>query len=743
MDASLLTSATTRPLALRWRLDLQVHRQRYQERDSWVVKDPLRLKYYRFEEEELWLLQQLDGKATLDDLQRRFQRKFTPQQVSPRDIHRLIGQAHRSGLLAADEAGQGTVLLQRRQAEQRRRLWSLPGELLSLRLRGFDPDRLLATLDRYVGWIFRWPAVVLCLIAVVMAATSIASHWEQFWLRLPSSQEFFGPTNWLALAATLAGVKILHEFGHGLACKRFGGECHEMGVMFLCLTPCLYCDVTDSWMIPSKWRRAAVGAAGMYVELWLASLATLVWWQSGPGIVHHLALNVMFVGSVSTLLFNANPLMRYDGYYILADLVEIPNLRLKGDRLFRRYVSRWLWGTRATADPFVPQRWQWLLAAYTVCSAIYRWCVAAAILWFLYQLTEPYGFKVIGQLLALAAVAGLVLRPLHGLVRYLKDAWLWERSDMKTQRAIVRLSLLGAAAIVLFCVPLPYYVRCAMRLSPDDAAAVYVDVPGQIEETLVRPGDKVQAGQPLLKLRNLDLELATAQLQTQCDTQGAKVTVLRQRSLADESARAEVAQAEQSLKKLQEELAKRRDQLAQLVVKAPRAGVVLPAQRRPAEEAADQLATWHGHLLEIRNRGATVAASDLVCLVGDPTRWEAILAVDGQDVDFVQSGQRVDLLPAQRPGGRIAANVLAVSQRDMQATPAAMSARSGGELLTTTDSHGRERPAFVTYEASARFEDASSLLANGGGGIARIHAGYQTPAARLWRELRRMFHFEM
>jgi multidrug resistance efflux pump len=314
---------------------------------------------------------------------------------------------------------------------------------------------------------------------------------------------------------------------------------------------------------------------------------------------------------------------------------------------------------------------------------------------------------------------------------------------MNTSRAVFRLSLLAGAAIVLFCVPLPYYVRCALRLSPDDAAAVYVDVPGQIDELLVRLGDKVKARQPLLKLRNLDLELAAARLQTQCDAQAAKVTVLRQRSVADEAARAEVAQAEESLAALKEELAQRREQLAQLVIRAPRSGVVVPTQRRAADAAADQLSMWHGHLLEPRNRGASVAASDPVCLVGDPTQWEAILAVDGRDVDFVQPGQRVDLLPAQRPGSRIATSVASVSQREMQATPGAMSAKSGGELLTTTDSQGQERPAFVTFEAAAKFHDASSLLANNGGGVARIHAGYQTLATRMWRELRRTFHFEM
>jgi putative peptide zinc metalloprotease protein len=405
--------------------------------------------------------------------------------------------------------------------------------------------------------------------------------------------------------------------------------------------------------------------------------------------------------------------------------------------------ARWLWGRQSPRDTFTPQGWQWFLIGYGVTAACYRWFVAAAILWFLYDLTEPYDFKIVGQLLALAALVGLVFRPLYVMARYLQDSWLWERNDMNTSRAAIRLSLAAVAILVLLCVPLPYYVRCAMRLAPDEAAAVYVDVPGQIEAILVRPGDAVQLGQPLLKLRNLDLELATVQLQNQCDVQAAKVTALRQRSLADESARAEVTQAEQSLAQLKEELAQRRAQLGQLTITAPRSGTVLPAQYRPAANATDQLPRWYGHLLEARNRGAAVSVSDPVCLIGDPTRWEAILAVDGHDVDFVQPGQRVDLLPAQRPGSRIRTTVLAVSHRDMKSTPAAMSAQAGGELLTSTDADGQARPTFVTYEASAEFEDTSSPLASGGGGIARIHAGYQSPAARLWREVRRTFHFEM
>jgi putative peptide zinc metalloprotease protein len=247
-----LTASTSRPLALRLRPDLEVRRQRFQGRECWVLKDPLRLKYFRFEEEEHWLLAQLDGVATLDDLQRRFERQFAPQKIRLREIHQLLGQAHRSNLVLADAAGQGGVLHQRHRERKRQRRWLLFSELLALRFRGFDPDALLTKLDRYAGWLFTWPALVACIFVGLSALLLVASQWTEFTLRLPGSTEFFGPTNWLALAATLAVVKILHEFGHGLACKRFDGECHEMGVLLLCFTPCLYCDVTDSWMIASK-----------------------------------------------------------------------------------------------------------------------------------------------------------------------------------------------------------------------------------------------------------------------------------------------------------------------------------------------------------------------------------------------------------------------------------------------------------------------------------------------------------
>ena len=182
------------------------------------------------------------------------------------------------------------------------------------------------------------------------ALSLIVTNFESFQNKLPSFDNFFAANNWFLLAIVLGVTKVLHEFGHGLACKRFGGRCHEMGLMFLVLTPCLYANVSDSWLLKSKWKRAFIAAAGMYVELVIASIAVFVWWFSIPGLVHHLALNVIVVCSVSTLIFNANPLLRYDGYYILADLMEIPNLRQKSSAMLNRVSGCLLYTSPSPRD---------------------------------------------------------------------------------------------------------------------------------------------------------------------------------------------------------------------------------------------------------------------------------------------------------------------------------------------------------------------------------------------------------
>jgi len=189
-----------------------------------------------------------------------------------------------------------------------------------------NPQRFLNAAYPWVRWCFSPIAVLLTCALMVTALVLVLLHPAEVHQRLPDLQSWLQPRQLWLVAAVLAGAKLLHELGHAFACKHFGGECREMGLLLLVFTPCLYCDVSDAWMIPNRWRRAAVDAAGMYVEGALAAASTLVWWNSEPGWLNRICLMVMGVCGVSTLVFNGNPLLRYDGYFILSDVLNVPNL---------------------------------------------------------------------------------------------------------------------------------------------------------------------------------------------------------------------------------------------------------------------------------------------------------------------------------------------------------------------------------------------------------------------------------
>ena len=732
-----LTCSASRPLKLRMRADLVAEQQNYLGRRYWVLKDPLALKYYRFEEEEFAILQMLDGKTSLDDIQRRFENQFKPQKISVRELHQLVGMLYRSALVVSDAAGQGEQLLTRDSENRRRKRWASLSNILSVRLKGCDPDRLLTWLDRRLGWFFSLPAFVACLVLAVSAGLLVTVQFDVFQARLPGFHEFFGAGNWFWLAFVLGLTKVVHEFGHGLACKRFGGECHEMGVMFLVLTPCLYCNVSDSWMLPSKWQRAAIGAAGMYVEIVLASLCTFVWWFTHPGMLNYLCLNVMFVSSVSTILFNANPLLRYDGYYILSDLSEIPNLRQKANTILRRKLGSWCLGLPEPEDPFLPQRRQTFFAVYSVAASIYRWVVAISILWFLYHVFEPYGVEILGQLIAAMSLYGLLVHPLWQLGKFFHQPGRMDQ--VKKPRLLLTMGLSSLMLLLFLFVPLPYHVSCTLHLQPREAASVYVEAAGLLKQINVRPGQVVDTGDTLLELDNVDLTLRIAQLEGQREQLQSQLNSLRHRALSgDDSAITQVDSTAETLAGVKEQLQKRQDDLRRLTITAPRPGVVIPPPTRPdPDEALDTLPTWSGSVFDHRNLNAALDDRVQVCQIADPHKLEAILAIDQSEIEFVRAGQQVEIQLEQDPGRCYVSSIEHISKAEMRYSPSGLSRRSGGDLATNTDSQGREKPSSTTYQASTPLDDETALVIIGGDGQAKIHA------RRTWRALCQTFHFEL
>ena len=737
--AESLVSSSARPVRLRMRPDLTARQHRYHGRTYWVVKEPVGLNYYRFHEEEYAILGMLDGHRSLESIKEDFEREFAPQKITFQDLQQFIGMLHRSGLVISDAAGQGRQLRKRRDEKKRRELIGRVSNIFALRFRGIDPERLLTWLYRYTSWLFAPATVFCCCLLAVSALLLVTVQFDVFRSRLPTFHEFFGPHNWIYLAVVMGVVKVLHEFGHGLSCKHFGGECHEMGAMLLVFTPCLYCNVSDSWMLPNKWHRVIIGAAGMYVEIVLASIATFLWWFSEPGLLNFLCLSVMFICSVSTILFNGNPLLRFDGYYILMDIVEIPNLRQKSTEVLKRFLVWLCLGIEQPENPFLPQKRQFLFGMYTVASAVYRWVVVLSILYFLNQVLEPYGLKIIGQIIGAIGLFGLVVQPLWQLGKFFYIPGRMHK--VKPHR--VALSL-GAVALLLAAVvylPLPYHVDCVFTVKPRGATNAAVTVPGRLVELRVQPGDDVQADTVLAKLVNPELDMEVEQLEAEKARFEAQLAGLRALQPFDaEAAASQIPQLRELIDGVNELLVDKREQQGELEVRATVAGTVMPPEyREPSPEGEGRLASWSGSPLDDRNLGAALQRNDIICRVGDPQSLEAELVIDQSLIDFVHEGDRVELMLDAYPGRVIEATVEKVGSDALEVVPASLA-----DLLDTVqDESGMVRPLNTSYPARVELDGSEGTLRLGLRGKAKIHTARRSLGDRLHRYISKTFHFEL
>jgi len=760
--ADSLVSSSARPMRVRRRPDLSARKQVYLGKTYWVVKEPVGLNYFRFQEEEYAILQMLDGQTSLDEIKERFEAEFPPQKVTLDELQNFLGMLHRSGLVIADLPGQGQQLAQRRGERRRREILSSLGNILCLRFKGIDPERILNWLYPKLRWCFSPWCLAVCALLLVGALLLVSAQFAVFRSRLPAFHDFFNFYNALWLAGTLAATKILHEFGHGLTCKHFGGECHEMGVMILVLTPCLYCNVSDSWMLPSKWHRMAIGAAGICVELTLAAICTFIWWFTEPGLINYMCLNVMFVCSVSTVIFNGNPLLRYDGYYVLADLLEIPNLRQKASTILGRKLGDWFLGIEPSEDPFLPQRRQGLFIFYTIAAVCYRWLVLAGIWWFLFQVFKPYGLQRIGQLIVLASLVTLIGVPLYQVGKFFYIPGRLEK--VKKPRMYASLGALLVLLLAFLFLPLPHRVRCAVQIEPRDAEPVYVAVPGgaRLEEVLVQPGQQVRKGQLLARLESPDLKLKVIELEGKCNQYQRRLERLRNERFHNPQAGAEIPGVEKLLATAKEQLQEKQDDLRRLELRAPIDGTVLPppAVTAPGSQTdTEVLPAWSGTPFDPENLGAHLEQDVLFCLVGDPRKYDALLVIDQTDIELVTKGQRVDLKLDELPHRTFKYNTVPgpegetryerlkiadIGPAQLEVAPRGLSAKAQGELPTKTDpTSGVERPRSASYPAHVPLDDTEGLLRIGLRGRAKVHVSPMPLARRLRRFLSHTLNFRL
>ena len=736
-----LVSSSARTLPIRVRQDLSAKKQRYLGKTYWIVKDPIGLKYYRFQEEEFAILNMLDGRLSLDEIKEKFEKEFPPQKITLEELSQFIGTLHRSGLILTGVHDQGYQLYERAVKRRRQELIGAFTNILCIRFKGFDPERLLNALYPFVAWFFHPITMFLSLVMMISALLLVLTHFDTFYSKLPGFYQFFTPENGLWLAVVLGMTKVIHEFGHGLTCKHFGGECHEMGVMILVLTPCLYCNVSDSWMLPSKWRRAAIGFAGIFVEVWLAAFATFIWWYSNPGLLHNICLNVMFISSVSTIIFNANPLLRYDGYYVLADIMEIPNMRQKATSILSRKAGEWFLGLEYPDDPFLPQRNQLMFALYAVAAACYRWVVTLSITLFLLQVFKPYGLQVLGFAIVFMSLFGLVVMPLYKVAKFFYVPGRLEK--VKKVRFYLSLAaFIGLISVILF-VKFPFRIFTPVEIQYAQGDTVYVLVPGTLMELNVSAGDAVQKGQILAVLADPDLDIRIRELEREAARLRTQLANLPALAKLDPTAEAQIPIVQKALEAAVKDLQQRMDDKERLIIRASRSGVVVPAPLTKKMERDGLLPSWYGTPFQERNLGAFMKTGDAFCLIGDPEKMKATLVVTQSQKDFIKRGQRVDVNLNECPFRTFTGETTDVATEEIKAVSARLSNKNKGEVSTVTDQDGTEKPQIPSYKVDVPLDNSEGLMEVGLTGQAKIHAEPQTIAFRIWRIIMETFNFEI
>jgi putative peptide zinc metalloprotease protein len=741
--ADSLVNSAMRPLKVYRRPDLQAKRHLYHGRSYWVVKEPVGLNYFRFHDEEYAILNMLDGHTSLQQIKDRFQADFAPRRITLQDLQQFIGMLHRSGLVISRATGQGRQLRRRGDDKRKKEFLGKLANVFALRFRGIDPEGLLNFLNPFTWWFFTLPALILVSLFGLSAITLVLVNIQEFRSKLPTFEQFFAAHNWIYLGVTMALVKVLHEFGHGLSCKRYGGECHEMGVMMLVFTPCLYCNVSDSWMLPNKWHRVFIGAAGMYVELALASVATYMWWFSEPGMFNFLCLSVMFICSVSTVVFNGNPLLRFDGYYILMDILEIPNLRQKATEILKRWFQKNCLGLELQENPFLPQRSKGWFALYTVASVIYRWVVVYSIMIFLIKVLEPYGLQALGRIVAFTGLVGMVVKPAWDIIKFFRIPG--KASKMKRKNMTISLAVASLILALIVWLPLPYHVRCAAEIQPQDSQQVFAMVPGRLVQFYKRPGDTVQAGDVIAQLDNVEERIQLAQYHGELNEAKVKLDVLKDRPRLEDAR----SQLEIQLDKVRsrEALVKEvSDRIAQLTVTAKESGVIYapPPKAIPKQlDEEEQLPSWSDNPFDAKNQDAFFAESDLLCLIGQPNRWEAMLVIDQHDIDLVSENHEVEILLEADRSNSIAGRISKISEMDMKEAPENIALQSGGALDTEMTASGRLKPISTSYQARVPLEEVDKTLRIGYRGQARINVGWKSLGWRAYRFFARTFRLEI
>jgi len=764
-----------------------------------MIKDPVSGEFFRLQQAERFIAEQLDGATPLNVLNTRVEKKFGAS-LAPEKLAAFIKTLDRNRLLETQTNGH---------KPQPKQPGRFAGGALALRFKIFDPDRLLNRLLPWVQFCFTPQFLFLSAGLICCAAAVTVFNWNEF---LRDASRLYSVSTLPLLIATIFLVITAHEFAHGLTCKHFGGEVREMGFMLIYFQPAFYCNVSDAWFF-SKGRRLWVSFAGPYFEVFLWALATLTWRLTDPETwVSRVALVVMATSGTKTF-FNFNPLIKLDGYYLLSDYLEVVNLRKKSFRYLGDFLKSF--GGLARPLPKVTLREKRIFLTYGLIASVFSFSLFG------------YMALVIGEHLILQGqrLAFLVFAVLVGIRFRNKLRGLFYRSseqsrsrppkrdgletktrdwrpgseqspspspkrDFSSRRRLV-LKLAGAAAVLLllFLVKMELRVAGSVNAFPIHNADVRAEIEGIIEVIYVDEGQRVEPGEPIAGINDRDVRAELQKIEAQVAENQARLKLLEAGSRTEEIqlAQTTVARHEEQLKFHQDRLERYRlltkqqsasmleyEESARLVAssasdlaEAKKKLELLQAGSRPEEiealramvasletqrhylqgqlrlmqvvsPASGIVTTPARQLKEMRHQ--LVHKGDLIAEVHDFKTITAEIAVSEKEIADVRSGQAVALKARAYPErvfpGKVTDIATTVQGATGSTSNSASKTGSGGSGL------GNAVKSANTILVTTEIDNGEGLLKPGMTGMAKIYCGQRRISDLITRRLSRTFRVE-
>jgi putative peptide zinc metalloprotease protein len=689
------------------RAHAQIHRHVYRGQTWYVLQDLTSERFHRFSPAAYFIIGLMDGRSSVEQIWERALTKLGDDAVTQDEVIQLLGQLHNADVLQSDVSPDAEEMFRRRSTQQRKQIQRKVFSIFAWQIPLYDPEDLLNRFLPLIRPMFGWIGVAVWSVVVGLAALLAASHWQD--LTHNVMDRVLLPENLLLIWVLFPMIKLVHEFGHACAVKAYGGEVHEMGVMILVLTPVPYVDASSSWAFPSKWQRFVVGGAGMFVEMFLASLAMFLWLALEPGVLRSICFNVMLIAGVTTVIFNANPLMRFDGYYMLADWLEIPNLRTRGVQYLTFLCEKYLFARKDAEPPESTPGERFWFVAYSVTSFFYRIVVIVGIFTFLGDQSLLLATIFAGA----TAIAWLVV-PSFKIVKFLFSSPRIRRQRKRALRVSGAITI--AVIALLFVVPVPLRTKAEGVVWVPDEGLVRAGTEGFVGKIVVRPGTWVKPGDVLVELH--DIELAT-----EAKVLAAKVQELEAKyraTLTEDKVKAQIV--EEELRYAVSSLARAEERLADFTLEARAEGeFVLPRY----EDLP----------------GRFVKKGELMAHVVNAETLTVRTIVSQQDIDLVRTRTRsVDVRLADNIGTpRTAKLKRIVPSASDQLPSAALGTQGGGTVpLDPSDKEGR-KAAQKYFMLDVDIPERDGQLSVGGRVFVRFDHGWEPLALQAYRRARQMF----